>query len=179
MEAKEFIDKNFSGKADNFQITRYMFEDCLTRFANSNDKIKVAEDGVTVLDEPKPYLFETTAIDEETYEKLRSFWNKAESITIKEHNKRLMYKLECSDSALKMCGELKRQANKELKQCEHHKLQAISDYNEANETITTYKNAIKELMDVCDKHEKGDDYAIATDSVRAIIDIGLSSLETK
>lgn len=109
----------------------------LTDFANSNDKIKVAEDGVTVLDEPKEWdkwlklalpLNEWSQDDSEYL-----IYQKAESITIQEHNKRLISEIKRNKSLHVLDNDMSSK----------HAISVGDQLKEANETITTYKKAIK------------------------------------
>lgn len=115
-KAYKFIESRFSGKSDNFQLTRYMFADCLTDFANQKT-IVVDSDKVTELKEIKEsiaisnedikygesicvYCGDRTSTaqheigrcgcSKKVYEYTQALNNPEQNITVEEHRKRLI-----------------------------------------------------------------------------------------
>lgn len=88
-------------------------------FANSKDKIKVAEDGITEFPNPRNFDEFGAIIGEgKRFEELYDRYDKAESITIQEHNKRLIEKIKAWESVYKF--DIKK-ANERIKQLENER----------------------------------------------------------
>lgn len=136
---------------------------------HSNDKIKVESDGVTKMVEPKDWdkwlklalpLNEWSQDDSEYL-----IYQNAESITIQEHNKRLMNKVENDAIKIQRIMVYPNSLEKEL--------------NQANETITKHKEFFKGIID---KDKDCDCSSEASNILTKLSDESkkfLSSLETK